>query len=65
VSDRFAASALRLAGVAGRAFGWTPNDFWRATPAELATLADVPGEDAGDAVDAATLTRLMREMPDG
>lgn len=36
----FTAAALRLAGVATRAFGWVPDHFWQATPAELAaTLA--------------------------
>ena len=34
--DRFADSALRLAGHAARALGWPPETFWSATPAELA-----------------------------
>ncbi len=36
--DHFAASAARLAGLATRAFGWTPDAFWHATPAELAAI---------------------------
>lgn len=36
--DHFATAAARLAGRATRAFGWTPDAFWRATPAELATI---------------------------
>ncbi len=32
----FARSAARLAGLAARALGWRPSEFWAATPAELA-----------------------------
>ena len=32
----FAESAARLAGLAARALGWRPGEFWAATPAELA-----------------------------
>ncbi|MEG3153112.1 phage tail assembly chaperone, partial [Sphingomonas sp. ZT3P38] len=38
---RFAEAAVRLAGQAGVAFGWTPDVFWRATPAELLALVRV------------------------
>lgn len=34
----FAAGALRLAGLTARALGWRPDDFWSATPAELAAI---------------------------
>lgn len=34
----FAAGALRLAGLSARALGWRPDDFWNATPAELAAI---------------------------
>jgi tail assembly chaperone len=37
-ADGFAASAARLAGLAGALLGWRPDDFWRATPAELAAV---------------------------
>ncbi|WP_156456143.1 phage tail assembly chaperone, partial [Sphingomonas sp. CCH9-E2] len=36
--EDFSRSAARLAGQAGVAFGWTPELFWNATPAELAVL---------------------------
>ncbi len=64
---RFAAAAVRLAGLAGLRLGWSPDAFWRATPADLAavvaTLVPVPG----DAVppDAATIARLQEAHPDG
>lgn len=41
----FAASAARLAGLAARALGWRPGEFWAATPAELA-LSLTPDEPA-------------------
>ena len=34
----FAAAAGRLAGLVTRAFGWVPEQFWQATPAELAAI---------------------------
>jgi len=38
VEVRFASGARRLAGLATRAFGWAPDTFWNATPAELAAI---------------------------
>ena len=61
----FTASAARLAGMAGALLGWTPDSFWAATPAELATILDElapPGETPPDAT---TLSRLMEQFPDG
>ena len=60
----FAEVAARLAGLAGALLGWRPDEFWRATPAELATIltAFTPPDTAGDA----TLTaQLMEQFPDG
>ena len=63
---RFAQGAARLAGVAGWLLGWRPDEFWRATPAELAAgLAAARGDEAVDAgVDGHELKRLMGAMPD-
>ena len=62
----FAEAAGRLAGAAGVMFGWAPEQFWRATPAELVALIDaLKGEAGADAVDAATLARLKEQFPDG
>lgn len=36
--ERFAQAATRLAGFAGVVLGWSPETFWSATPAELATI---------------------------
>jgi uncharacterized phage protein (TIGR02216 family) len=64
---RFAESATRLAGFAGALLGWSPDAFWRATPAELAAVvAALTGADgAADPPDAATLRALQEAFPDG
>ncbi|MES2986896.1 MAG: phage tail assembly chaperone [Pseudomonadota bacterium] len=63
---RFAETAAKLAGAAGVMFGWAPEAFWRATPAELGALIDaLRGEGGVEAADAATLARLKEQFPDG
>ncbi|WP_426262815.1 phage tail assembly chaperone [Sphingomonas sp. PWP1-2] len=63
----FADAAARLAGLAGAVLGWSPDRFWRATPAELAVVVAVlRGEAAAvDPPDAATRERLQEAFPDG
>jgi uncharacterized phage protein (TIGR02216 family) len=61
----FAASAARLAGLAGVAFGWAPDAFWNATPAELAALVAALAGERVPPPDAATLRTLMEAFPDG
>ena len=46
MSERFADGARRLAGLSTRMFGWTPPQFWDATPAELAAILTI--EDAAN-----------------
>ena len=65
MSTDFAASAARLAGFAGLAFGWTPEAFWHATPAELSALATAMAGDAGGSLGTRELAQLMEEHPDG
>ncbi len=61
----FSERAAMLAGQAGVAFGWTPELFWAATPAELAALVRaVVGEDVAPP-DRATIAKLMEAFPDG
>jgi uncharacterized phage protein (TIGR02216 family) len=66
VSASFAASAGRLAGLAGVLAGWRPDEFWRATPAELEAvmIALSGGEDAAPA-GAGDVARLQEMFPDG
>ncbi|GGB30357.1 hypothetical protein GCM10011380_19790 [Sphingomonas metalli] len=62
----FAEQAARLAGFAGAVLGWSPDAFWRATPAELAAVvAALSGEAAGAPADTATMARLQEAFPDG
>ena len=61
---RFSDSAERLAGVAGALLGWRPDEFWRATPAELGAVLEAmvgPGEAPASPADVA---RLMEQFPD-
>lgn len=66
---RFADAAAWCAGAAGLWFGWAPETFWNATPAELSALVRAAtGDMARDgtaAMDAATLMRLKEQFPDG
>jgi uncharacterized phage protein (TIGR02216 family) len=60
----FVVSASRLAGLAALVLGWRPEEFWRATPAELASTFDVlGGEQVGAGSD--DLERLRGMFPDG
>ena len=62
----FAEAAARLAGASGVMFGWAPEAFWAATPAELGALIDALRGEAGAApVDGALLARLKEQFPDG
>lgn len=58
MSGTFGAAATRLAGLAARALGWRPAEFWNATPAELVAALAEPAM-AFAPVDRATLDRLM------
>ncbi|BAK67990.1 hypothetical protein SLG_33150 [Sphingobium sp. SYK-6] len=68
----FAQAARRLAGQAGLLLGWRPNEFWRATPDELAdafaalrAIGDASGVGgAGHPLDRASLGQLMEAHPD-
>lgn len=64
MSASFGASAARLAGLAGLLLGWRPDEFWRATPAELATVLEAMAPPAGEAAGRVELARLMAQFPD-
>jgi uncharacterized phage protein (TIGR02216 family) len=59
--------AARLAGFAGALLGWSPDEFWRATPAELAAVLKAAAGAGGgvSSADCADLDRLRRMFPDG
>ena len=63
MSASFGAAAAELAGIAACLLGWRPDDFWSATPAELASALRLhPHEDT--AADRETLAALIRRFPD-
>lgn len=62
MSGSFGEIALRLSGLAARALGWRPAEFWAATPAEL--VAALVPRDAAAPLDRATFDRLM-ELENG
>ena len=61
----FCESAARLAGVAGLMFGWAPDQFWDATPAELGALVRALAGDDAAPLGAGEAARLMEAFPDG
>jgi hypothetical protein len=63
----FADGAARLAGLAGALLGWRPDEFWRATPAELAAVLDALAGQAGEgpAATGGDVSRLKEMFPDG
>jgi len=60
----FSENAARLAGIAGALFGWRPDEFWRATPAELAAILNAIRPETA-AMSADELARLKEMFPDG
>ena len=60
----FANGAARLAALAVRTLGWRPDEFWRATPADLALALGV-GETPAPPPTRAELQRMMERDGDG
>jgi len=65
VSETFARCAGRLAGAAGLWFGWSPDQFWRATPAEFAALLIAARGEEAQPADSVLIARMMEADPDG
>jgi uncharacterized phage protein (TIGR02216 family) len=61
----FSVAAARLAGLAGALLGWRPDEFWRATPAELAAILEAMAGSAPATASALDLARLKEMFPDG
>ena len=61
----FGPGAVRLAGLMARLAGWCPEQFWRATPADVAAVLAGWREEACDGVDGAVLAAMMERFPDG
>jgi hypothetical protein len=65
VDDSFTDAATRLAGLAGAVLGWRPDEFWRATPAELATILSALTPQTQATGDGPLIARLKEQFPDG
>ncbi len=58
--------AARLAGMAGAVLGWSPDQFWRATPAELgAVLTALAGDAPPPPPTRDQMAQMMKAFPDG
>lgn len=58
-------TARRLAGVAAIVLGWRPDEFWHATPAELAGILDAMAGEGAAPIAPDELQRLTEMFPDG
>ncbi len=61
MSEPFAEGAARLSGLASRLLGWRPDEFWNATPAELAAILASPEPAAGRPLSRAELDHLLEQ----
>jgi Phage tail assembly chaperone protein, TAC len=61
----FGDGAARLAGLSAQLLGWRPQDFWAATPADLALCLAALAPSQTHMADAATLAQLKEQFPDG
>ncbi len=66
---RFGEIALRLAGLAGWHLGWSAEQFWAATPAEMeavvAAMLGTDGPTSGAMLTRPDMARLQEMFPDG
>ena len=60
---RFGEAAARLSGAASLLLGWRPDEFWNATPAELALALQVSPA-AGEGLEPGLIEELKRRFPD-
>ncbi|WP_417593462.1 phage tail assembly chaperone [Parasphingorhabdus sp.] len=63
----FSSSIQKLSGTASAVLGWTPEQFWQATPAELATIFAAFAGSGSDSVPLGTeqFEKLKETFPDG
>jgi len=62
MSGTFGAAAARLSSAASVLLGWRPDEFWNATPAELALA--ISAADVAEPPDANTIEALRKRFPD-
>ncbi len=59
----FGASASELFSAAAALLGWRPDEFWKATPAELALALEPPGARL-ETPDKDVIAELRKRFPD-
>ena len=59
MTGTFGSGAQRLAGLAAQLLGWRPDEFWAATPAELAAILSPALPGASATMSRTDLNRLM------
>lgn len=63
MDECFGTSAAELSSAAAALLGWKPDEFWRATPAELALALERPVA-RFEGPDGPTIDDLKRRFPD-
>ncbi|MBV9529254.1 phage tail assembly chaperone [Sphingomonas sp.] len=63
MTAKFGNAASRLCGAASTLLGWRPDEFWNATPAELAT-ALAPPEHSAEPMLPDVFADLRQRFPD-
>ena len=63
-SSRFGQAASTLAGIAARALGWRPDEFWNATPADLVLALSDP-QSSTETVTRNELNQLLEQERNG
>ena len=61
--SEFGGGARRLSGMAARLLGWSPAEFWAATPAELSD-ALMPADAGGEPPTPGAIAALIELYPD-
>lgn len=59
MTGSFAGAAVALCPISARVLGWRPQEFWSATPAELAAVLGLLADGASAGIDRATLEKMM------
>ncbi|GAA0269918.1 hypothetical protein GCM10009127_07410 [Alteraurantiacibacter aestuarii] len=65
MSQTLATSALFLAGLTTRMFGWKPDDFWNVTPAELTAIFTIEEGQADTGLNRNELEALLERDANG
>lgn len=65
MSGDFSKGAATLAGLVPRVLGWRPDDFWNATPAELAAIIASNQAAEAEPLSRAELDRMLERERHG